>query len=140
MNELDTAIFNKLTGDSTLTALLSAGTASVFNGMAPQGASLPYVIFSAASDRDGYTLATEATVDFIYTVKAVTESPAASPSKKSAGVIAARIKTVLNDAPLTIAGRTWLSTRRESLIDYSETSTSKVYQHTGANYRVWIAP
>lgn len=140
MNELDASIYNKLTGDATLTGLLAAGTASVFNGMAPQGAAMPYVVFSAASDRDGYTLDAEATVDFIYGVKAVTSSPAGSPTKKAAGTIAARIKTVLNDAPLTITGRTWLSTRRESSIDYSEPANSNVYFHVGGNYRIWIAP
>lgn len=139
MNELDAAIYSKLASATALTALL-AGTASVYNGMAPQGAATPYVIFSAASDRDGYTLSAEATVDFIYTVKAVTVSPAGSPSKKAAGAIAAQIKTALNDQPLTIAGRTWLSTRRESSIDYAEPDSSNIYFHVGGNYRIWIDP
>lgn len=140
MNELDTAIFNKLSADATLTGYLAAGTAGIYNTMAPESASFPYVIFSKASDRDGYALSAETTVDFIYTVKAVTDSPAGSPTKKSAGIIAARIKTVLNDAPLTISGRTWLSTRRESAVEYPEQANSRIYWHVGANYRIWIAP
>jgi hypothetical protein len=140
VNEISAAIYNKLKADSTLTGYLAAGTASIYEDMAPQKANRPYVIFSKASDRDGYTLSTEATIDFIYTVKAVTDTPAGSPSKKTAGTIAARIKTVLNDAPLTITGRTWLSTRRESAVEYPEQANSRIYWHVGGLYRIWIAP
>ena|GEM_PF-3504161 len=140
MNEVDAAIYTKLKSDATLTGLLAAGTASVYNGMAPQGAEFPYVVFSRASDRDGYTLSSEAHIDLIYTVKAVTKTPAGSPTKAAAGTIAARIKTVLNDSALTISGRIWLSTRRESAIDYTEPANSHIYVHHGGNYRIWIAP
>jgi hypothetical protein len=140
VNEVDTAIFNKLAAGTALTGLLAAGTASIFNTVAPQSAQMPYVVFARASDRDSYTLAAEATVDAIYTVKAVAKSPAASPTKKAAGAIAAQIKSALNDAPLSVTGKTWLSTRRESNIDYAETNASHIIYHVGGNYRLWIAP
>lgn len=51
MDELDQAIYTRLTGGTALTALLS-GTAAVYAGLAPQGAVLPYIVYNQQSGGD----------------------------------------------------------------------------------------
>ena len=51
MDELDQAIYTRLTGGTALTALLS-GTAAVYSGLAPQGAALPYIVYNQQSGGD----------------------------------------------------------------------------------------
>ena len=137
MNALEAAIFTKLAADSTLTGYL--GGTAIYNGIAPQGASYPYVIFSATSEIDNYTLAAEASQEFLYTVKAVTKSPGGSPSRKSASQIDERCKAVLNNTTLTISGKTLLSIRRATGFKYDESADGVLYHHVGADYRIWTA-
>lgn len=130
------AIFDKLTGDATLTGYLNAGTASVFNGLAPQESNAPYVSFHKQAGTPAYTLSARAWDNEIYTVKAITQGP----SMASGGTIADRISAVLTDQALTIAGATHLYLRRESDIEYQETAADGViFNHVGATYRVWSA-
>lgn len=131
---VEAALFSKLSADSTLTTLL--GGTAIFEQV-PQGNTFPAVVFFETSGVDEYALAARVATSRLFTVKAVTERPADSPSSKTADAIAARIDAVLTDADLTISGATHLSTRRESTIKYRENTAGKVYHHVGGLYRIW---
>lgn len=139
MNQLETAIFSKLTGASSLTALLNAGTASVYHRQAPENADPPYVIFGKQARTPvrvvgGGAVAWE---DALYLVKAVD----ASPSALNAGSIASRIDETLDRASLSVTGYTSLACHRDSDVDYVENAPGgQVIQHRGALYRIQVQP
>lgn len=134
---IEGAIYEKLAGDTVLTAMLSGGTASpsVYSDQAPQGATEPYVVYSLASEADSYTLASRSWENGVYLVKAVDKSN----STTRAGSIAARIDAVLTDGALSISGRSHLSTRRTERVRYPETVSGVVYQHAGGYFRVYVS-
>lgn len=142
MNALDTAIFNKISGNGAITALLGRTTA-IYNGQAPQSTAAvpllrPYIIFNQMSGVPAYTLSAKAYDRRTYLVKVVSESPATSPSKAAAGVIDDLLATLLTDSALTISGHTQLYTRRTGdMPPYSETNSSTVYHHVGGLYTVF---
>lgn len=136
MSALATALYGKLAADTTLTAMLSGGTASpaIFRDPAPQGATAPFVVFSFASEVDDYTLGGRAFEDAIYTVKAIDKAPSAA----RAGTIAARIDAVLTDGTLSVSGHTHLYTRRQSSIEYPEIDQGDRYWHSGGQFRIVV--
>jgi hypothetical protein len=132
-NALGTAVFQKLTADSTLGAML-AGTAAVYQGQAPQGAGLPYVVFNQQAETDNYTLATRAFEEYVILVKGVTK--ATSPGV--AGAISSRIDEVLTDGSLTVAGQAQMYLRREQQIKYPEIDSGETYWHSGGLFRIVV--
>lgn len=136
MNAVGKALFTKLAGASSLTALLAAGTAGVFENVAPQNEDVPYVVFNAQSPSTPLYAFGSATVkleDAIYQVKGITEGHSAA----AAGTIADKINDALNGATLTITGYTSLQIGRIQDIDYPEVvQGGKRFNHRGALYRV----
>lgn len=133
-NELKTAIYNKLAADATLTALLANGSSSIFHQIAPEQTNAPYVIFNQQSGTPDWTMGQKAFDNYTYQIKGVTEGPSAA----AAGTIAARIETVLNDQPLTLASGTLLYLRKASDVDYPETNLGTIYNHSGGIYRILV--
>lgn len=136
-NPADAAIYSKLSGDSTLIALLAGGTASasVYHGQVPQDAALPAVVFSAQSpSTPARTMGAKVyQEDALYTVKAITEGRSAA----SAGTIAARIDVLLDGPSLTYTGFTHMGSQRVQEIDYPETAPGGPrFNHRGAVYRL----
>lgn len=140
MNAVATAIYSKLTGDATLIALLASST-SVYERVAPEGATMPYVVFFKSDARPRYTLKSRSHIQHLYTIKAVTESPADAIDGEPAGDIDERIDTLLGtDGTLTISGRTLLyCRRREDMPDYDEKQSDRVFLHRGGIYEIWSA-
>ena len=140
MNALGVAIFTKLTGASALTALLTGGTAGVFESVAPEGEDPPYVVFNVQSpSTPAYTFGAASVKyeDAIFQVKAITEAHSAA----SAGTIADKIDDALNGATLTITGYTQLLCARVQNIDYPELAAGgKRFNHRGGLYRVMARP
>jgi len=139
VNQLETALYTKLTGASSLTSLLNAGTASVFHRQAPENAAPPYVVFGKQSRVPERVIGGGAVAweDALYLVKAVVESPSAL----LAGSIAARIDQTLDQAALTVTDHTHLACHRDSDVDYVENATGgQVIQHRGALYRIQVQP
>lgn len=133
VNALKTGLYNKLTGDATLMGLLASAT-GVYDKQAPQGAALPYVIFQKQTGVPKYTMAGLAYDDSFFLVKAVTDSPSA----QSAGVIAERIDTVLQDATLSLSTGSLMVLRRQQDVEYAETTDGRTYQHVGAMYLIGV--
>lgn len=135
-NTADKAIYTGLTANAALTALLAGGTAnpSVYHALAPEQATLPYVVFNAQSPSVpartmGGGLAYE---NALYQVKGIVDSPSAG----LAGTIAGAIETALGGS-LTFTGMTHMLCSREQDIDYQELAAGgKLFQHRGALYRV----
>lgn len=138
MNELAAGIYTTLAGNAGVTT--AVGGTAIHHGTAPQGASYPYIVFSLPSEVDNYALAQQVSADFLVTVKAVTKSPAVSPSRKKAGEIDAAVKTALNDASIALTGKTLLSIRRQSGFAYDEQADGVIYTHIGGDYRCMTTP
>ena len=136
INPIGKALFTKLTGASALTSLLSAGTAGVFEDIAPQNEAPLYVVFNAQAPSTPTYAFGSATVKFedaIYQVKAVGEGHSAA----AAGTAADKIDDALNGATLTITGYTSVQGVRLQNIAYPEIAAGgKRFNHRGALYRV----
>lgn len=125
------ALYSKLTGDTTLTALLSASTA-IYHAVAPDTADYPFVIFNKQSGVPRYTFAAKAFDNELWLVKGVDRNSTAN----AADDIASRLDALLTDGALTISGETQMSLRRESDVEYTETEGDQTYRHAGALYRL----
>ena len=129
MNALKQALYEAMTGGTALTALL-AGTASIYNSIAPPGSSFDYVVFNQQAGADE-NMDDHRRTDWRYTVKAVS---ATSPA--AAGIIAAAIDDLLHDAPLSVTGYANLWQRRVSTVEFTEvTPAGEYYYHAGGIYQ-----
>ena len=125
---LDTAIYTVLNVESVVNEAIGG----VFNSLAPQDTSPPFVVFQAMSKVDDYFAFTGRGGSAIYMVKAIDRSP----WPKSAGDIDTQIDSVMQDASLSITGHALLSCRRESDIYLVENQDGVIYQHIGGLYRI----
>jgi hypothetical protein len=132
VNELDTALYNRLTGGTALTALL-AGTASVYNQIAPEGAALPYALYQLAAGGDENETPMRSK-QLVYNIKGVSATGA-----KSAGQIDNAIDDLLHRVTLTVTGWTDILTKREGDFAYTETTPEgRHFWHSGGRYRLWL--
>lgn len=133
MNAFEQALYNKLIGDGTLTALLGEGTASIFNAVIPHSATLPVVVFFQQAS----PLETEDPhhrENFLYMVKVVS-----SHSMASAGTISERVDTLLHNpgTALVVSGHTVFWQMRTEGARYVEVDDrAKNFYHSGATYRI----
>ncbi len=135
MNPVREAIFDRLVGDATLTALLSSPTA-VHHQVAPQTEATPFVVFNKQAGTPMWAFGGPALQNDLWQVKAI----ALGSSASDAEVIAARIDVALTNAVLVITGSTHLYLRRESDVDYPEQDGADTYRHCGALYRLISEP
>jgi hypothetical protein len=134
-------IDGKLAGDGTLTALLatppSGYSQSIYYQSAPENARFPFIILNKQSG-----VPTEAFTDpqafdtDIWMVKAIDHASSADTVE----AISARIRTLLNDATLSISGEVSLYLRRQSDMDYQEISSGESYLHSGSLFRLVVDP
>lgn len=138
------AVYGKMAGDTTLNALLGTpapGRAkALYYQDAPQGASLPYVIFFRSAGTPTYTLNDPVAIKSqVWTIKGVSVTgPGQYPD--TADAIADRLEALLNDGALSISGATQLWLRLESDLDYPEPDGDKVYHHCGGLFRLSVDP
>jgi len=130
MNVLNAAIYSRLQTTSAITSLLS-GTTAIYNQQAPEGATLPFIVFSTPSELDENMTQNRTKNNVVY-IRAYSGSSAAQ-----AGSIDTAIDTALHLIPLTVSGWTNFWMVREQGIELVETqSTGKIIYSAGANYRV----
>ena len=129
MKVVDVGLYNKLAGDATLVALLTDGTA-IYQGQAPPGTDRPYVMFDWAGGGHENINPSELT-NFVYAVKGV------SDVLETAADIDARVKTVLHNQSITVAGYTnfWLARETEVRLIEAAPDGNPIF-HYGANYRI----
>lgn len=132
MRVIDGAIFSRLSTGTALTSLL-AGTASIYKGQAPEAATYPYVVFSAAGggpDNDSPSdMRTE-----VYFVRGY-----ATSSAYTASLIDEQVSALLHRNPLTVTGYTNFYVAREGEQELIETLPNGApCWMSGAMYRIRI--
>jgi hypothetical protein len=149
------ALYGKLTSDGTLLSQLGAAapgyTQSIYYQSAPDTASFPLVVFSKQSGLPTEAFADPTALDTeVWLVKGVAhqggDTPGQPPAKSAADIaeaIGERIRTLMNDGALSIAGTataTQLYLRRQSDVDYAELSAGEIYAHSGSLFRLAYDP
>jgi len=136
MKALDVALHAKISGTSSITSLLAAGSASVFYGEAEENALHPLVTYSEISDIASYTFGTRGWTDCIYQVQAITEGPSFALAKQ----IRDAIDAALSDASLTVSGYgERLLLQREGSNTFPETFEGRRFNHAGHDFRIWVS-
>jgi hypothetical protein len=130
MNELDNAIYTRLAGNTTLTGMLAAGTASLFHLQAKKDAAYPYVVWSIQGGGDE-NLTPHRTKNLVVFVRAYS-----GVSATQAGSIDAQIDTSLHLNPLTVSGwsEMWLAREDDQEGVETEPDAQIVYM-AGGFYR-----
>lgn len=131
------ALYGKLAGDSTLIALLGTPangySKSIYYQLAPQSAGFPYVLFQKQAGVPVEAFgAPDAFNRDVWLVKAVDRSASADVAES----IQDRVKTLLNDASLTISGAELCDLRRVSDVEYPEQYDGVEYRHAGSLFRL----
>ena len=122
-------IYDTLAADVTLAGLV--GT-RIYDGVAPQGAAFPFLVFSHLGGSDTLGVGTfRALNSGLFQVKAVTESQ----SYVSATAIADRADEVLQGAAGSKNGATIASCQREQPLMQLEQNAGIEYRHVGGLYR-----
>jgi hypothetical protein len=131
------AIYGRLAGDTTLNNLLGTPapnySKSIYHQQAPDGANYPMVVFNkqtgAPTEAFGDPSAYETDT---WLIKAVDRNTSAD----TAEAIQARLDALLSDGTLSISGASLMYLRRQSDIEYAETTDGVRYQHAGSLYRL----
>lgn len=130
------AIYGKLAGDVTLTAMLGTPAPGyskpIYYERAPQGSDFAYVIFTKQSGTPSYALSARTYDNEMWLIKAVDRSDSAD----AADNISSRLDALLTDGTISISGRSELYLRRESDVDYSEVIDGQTYRHAGSLFRL----
>lgn len=131
------AIYGALAGDTTLNNLLGTPatgyTKSIYYQEAPAGAHFPFVIFNKMSGVPTEAFGDpDALENDVWLVKGIDRATTAD----TAEAIQSRVKTLLNDASLSISGATLLYLRRQSDVEYPETADGVMYKHAGSTFRL----
>ena len=131
MNVIKSSLYSKLTTGTALMAKL-AGATSVYDAVAPRGASLPYVVFHWQGGGDENITPTRFK-NVLYTVKGISET-----SAKNAGEIDSEIDALLHGTTLTdVTGWTNFWCMRETDVDFVETTPEgQNIWHQGGTYRI----
>jgi len=133
MNALSSAVFSKLAQGTALTALLT-GTASVYYNIAPDEATLPYVVFSYQSALDDNMTPRRSINDLMY-IRGYTDVSGAA-----AGNIATQIDNLFQGATITVSGYNDFWTARETEIENTEiTASGKRIYNAGGVYRMRLS-
>jgi len=134
MSELDAIdrwLLAVLSGDGTLTGLVST---RIYDTLAPQGATMPYVVYQNQAGHDVRGVGpSRIMADVLYVVKAVCEGTSFTPVR----AIADRIDTLLQGASGSNVDGTVLACVRESPFSMIETTDGKQYRWRGGVYRLW---
>jgi hypothetical protein len=132
-SQVDAAIAAKLANDATLAALATEG---VWYGAADQGVACPFVVYAPQTPgTHRYTFGDNRyAIDYLYTVKGVTEGLASLVGAQ----IDARIDAVLHSANLSISGYGTMICRRVSDVRYHEVDQGRTYAHRGGVYAISI--
>lgn len=134
---VETALYARLSGDSTLTALLGAGT-PIYTLMGPSGSvTQPYITLALTGGAINPTFASNPAYEsFDYQVKAWVQGS----NQLAAGTILDRTATLLNDYALTVTGHTLMQCRFNRrgvpLVDIVNGSEFIQYSYY---YSIWVS-
>ena len=133
---LEAALYTRLTGGTAFTALLS-GTASVYNTVAPAGASYPFCVFNLASGIDLNAEPGHRRHQLDYQIKVVSQT-----SQANAGLASVQLDALMHAAGpsaasrLSVTGYRNLFQERIHPVRFVEPSdVATPYYHSGGVYR-----
>lgn len=129
MTTVNTGLYSKLTGYAAGTAFY--GT-RVYDTLAPQSATLPYIVFQHVSGGDTNEHSGRI-VDTEYRVECI----AATLSDARTG--AGHIEDALHDATLTFTGWNHIACTQGQMFSRLDTVDTKAYHRRGAFYRIRLA-
>lgn len=132
-NALNTAIYSTLSAGTALTALL-AGSTSVYNMQAPDGATFDYVLWDLQAGGDD-NMTAHRTKNLVLFVRGYSSTSAAR-----AGSIDSQIDALLHKQVLSVSGWSNFWSAREEDVDTVEVTESgnKVYM-AGGMYRLRLS-
>lgn len=133
---LGSALYSQLAAGTALTTKL--GGTAIYNRLAPDDASLPYVVFFVSSDSEDNTSPRRA-MSWVYTVKAVTVDTSGVSGQLLAAELADLLDALVHEQTITIASWGNYQTTRTTGIEYAEPGAGVMYWHSGGQYRVRIA-
>jgi len=127
-------LYGVLSNDATLNSYVSG---RVYRRLAPQGATMPYVVFQFQGGHDVQAVGPYRVMSqLVCVVKAVGLATTYTTLK----TIADRVDSLLQAASGTTTDGRVLSCVREIPIDYEETDAGVRYQHLGGQYRLYVQP
>jgi len=139
-NAVSEAVFTLLSGDNTLVSYLasppSGYPASIFESMAPQGASSPYISFGQYTGNPDYTLKVKVRDSYLYRIIATVQGP--ERSMKDATQIAERVEQLLFDADLAVSGKTLMMCRKYVDLTNDDIVEGVLHFYAGALYRIEV--
>ena len=131
LNEMGSALHTALAGGTALVAEL--GGTAIWEGLAPQGTSLPYVVYFHSGGGDDNDSPRRARSP-LWTVKAVAET------QQKAKDIDDEVDALLHLGSLSLTSWNHYWIAREADVRYTEPGPGgAVYWHYGGQYRVRIA-
>lgn len=130
MNALEKAIYNALTGDAALNAIVGG---RIYNSLAHATATLPLVIFSLASGTEDNVTPTDSR-RLIYAVRCISES------LEEAGRASEAIRGALHRKTLSVDGWTNYWSAQVTDIRYREVDPAgRSYWHAGGEFEFRIS-
>lgn len=126
---LGSALYTKLAAGTAL--ITELGGTAIWDTLAPQDQSLPYLVFFYSGGGDENRSAKRAR-SLVYTVKAVAES------KSKAEAIDAEVDTLLHQQTLTISGWDNWWTARVADVAFVQSAGGVLHWHRGGQYRIRI--
>ena len=109
-------------------AMTAAATVTVYDTLAPQGATPPYAIRQMQAAQADYTFNTDnLTADYVLKVVSNRRWPS------EARLVYGHLHDALQDSALSVSGYTLMRCRRSALIEYRD---SDEYWHSGGMYTV----
>ena len=133
-NAINTTIYSTLSAGTALTALL-AGSTSIYNMPAPDGATFDYCVFNLQSGRDD-NLTAHRTKNLVVFVRAYSSTSAAR-----AGSIDAQLDALLHKKVLSVSGwSNFWTAREEDVATVEVTEAGNTIWMCGGMYRVRLAP
>lgn len=132
------ALYGKMAGDVTLNGLLATPPSgwgkSIYYQEAPESADYPFVIFQKQAGVPRFSFKSQTFQDDLWLVKGVDRQPDGDADPVDA--IAKRIKVLLTDGSISIAGATAAYFRPDADVNYGEPSGDHRVFHAGATFRL----
>lgn len=128
------ALYARLSADSTLSSL-TGGSASIYYGVAPNYARLPFVTIQLADGDDSRVFGARATIRERWIIKGWCEGSSHLAAKR----IADRCDALLDEYDLVVGGATVMACRRiAQLPDLVEDDNGVVYRQAGSRFELEV--
>lgn len=137
MSDVSEAFRKKLQADTGTGGLMTL-VSGVFEDIAPEGSTYPYCVVQVQSPAlPNYSFGTSVPSDESTVIAArIVDKNLSSAAAEDA---AKRLKTLMQDAALSITGKILLWCRWRSDIDYSTYEVQEIYRHKGSMWNVKVS-